>query len=69
MRTLDRLNNLLMTLSARLFGYSATSRRDVDVVFIPARREIVGVPETILRFSGVLSDESRRCVTIVAHGD
>ena len=56
-----------MTLPASLFSYRATARRDVNVVFVPAGREVVRMPETILRLGCIFADESRRCVTIVAN--
>src|SRR5688572_19045783 len=65
--TFDSLYDLLMTFAARQFGHLTSARSDVNVVFKPSCREIVRVPETVACFRGVLGDESRRRVTIVAH--
>src|SRR5215213_761229 len=56
-----------MTLPAGLFGHRATTRRDLNVVVIPASREVIGMPETILGFGGVFADESGRRMAIVAN--
>jgi len=68
-RALDSLHDFLMTFPAGFFSYFTASRRDVNVVFKPAGREIVGVPETIACFSGVLTNESGRRMAIVAHSN
>src|SRR5687767_7099691 len=69
MRAFNRLHNFLMTFAAGLFSYFPPSLRDVNVVFKPARREVVGMPETVACFGCVLANESGRRVAIVAHGD
>jgi hypothetical protein len=63
----NSIDNVLMTLPAGLFCYLPTARRDVNVVFIPARREVVRMPETISRLGGILADESGRRVAIIAN--
>ena len=63
----NSIDNVLMTLPAGLFCYLTTARRDVNVVFIPARREVVRMPETISRLGGILADESGRRVAIIAN--
>lgn len=67
MRAFDSLHDILMTLPASLFSYRATTRRDVNVVFVPAGREVVRMPETILRLGCIFADETGRRVTIVAN--
>src|SRR5215813_4247922 len=67
--TFDSLDDLLMTLAAGLFGHFAAARCDVNVVVVPARREVVGVPEAVTCFGQVLRYESGWGVTIVAHRD
>ena len=56
-----------MTLPAGLFSYRTTARRDVNVVFEPSGREVVRMPETVLRFGCIFADETGWCVTIVAN--
>ena len=56
-----------MTLPAGLFSYRTTARRDVNVVFEPASREVVRVPEAVLRFSCIFADEAGRRMAIVAN--
>ena len=68
-RAFNRLHDFLVTLAAGLFSYFTPSRRDVNVVFKPARREVVGMPETVARFSGVLRNQSGRCMAIIAYGN
>jgi hypothetical protein len=65
----DSLHDFLMTLPAGLFSHFTTAGGDVDVVLEPTRREIVGVPETVACFGGVLCDETWRSVAVVADGD
>ena len=65
-RAFNRLHDILMTLATSLFRHGLTTRRDVYIVFKPAGREVVGVPETVLCFGGVFADESGRRVTVVA---
>ena len=55
-----------MTFPAGLFSYCKAAWRDVNVVFKPAGREIVRVPESIARFSRILRDKPRRRMAIVA---
>lgn len=68
-RTFDSLHDFLVTLAACLFGHLAASRGNVNVVFKPAGREVVRVPETITRFGHVFGHEARRRVAIVAYGN
>ena len=67
-RAFNGLYYFLVTLPAGLFGYRTTTRRDVNVVFKPAGREVVGMPETVFRFGCVLAHEPRRRMAIVADG-
>jgi hypothetical protein len=69
MRAFDGLYDFLVTLAARLFRHLAASWRDVNVVFKPAGREIVRVPETITRFSHVFGHQARWRVAVVAYGN
>lgn len=62
----DRFYNFLMTLATRLFSYIAATLSDVDVVWIPTSREVIGMPETVLRFGCIFRDETGRRVTVVA---
>jgi hypothetical protein len=66
-RAFNRLYDFLVTLAAGLFSYFSASLCDVNVVFKPAGREIVGMPEPIARFSGILRNQSGRRVAIVAN--
>ena len=68
-RAFDSLHNFLVTFPAGLFSYCTTTRRDVNVVFKPAGCEVVGMPETVLRFSVILGDEAGRRMAIIAHGN
>ena len=68
-RAFDRLHDFLVTLAAGLFRYFSDSLRDVNVVFKPAGREIVGMPEPVARFSGVLRNQPGRRVAIIANRD
>ena len=56
-----------MTLAAGLFSYRTTARRDVNVVFEPAGREVVRMPETILRLGCIFADKAGWRMTIVAN--
>ena len=69
MRAFNRLHDFLVTLAAGFFSYLTASGRDVNVVFKPARREIVGMPEAVARFSGVLRNQSGRCMAIITNGN
>jgi hypothetical protein len=66
--TFNRTHDVLMTLSTSRFGHLAAARRDVDVVFEPTSREVIGMPKAIPRFGGVFTDETGRRVAIVANG-
>src|SRR5687767_11678741 len=46
-RTLDRFNDLLVTLPARSLRHGAAVRPHLDIVFKPAGGEIEGMPETV----------------------
>jgi len=63
----DRLHDVVMTFPAGLFRYFTASRRDVNVVFKPAGREVIGVPETVSRLGGVFGNETGRRVAIVTN--
>ena len=67
MRTFNGLDNVLMTFAAGFFRHFTASRCDVNVVFEPAGGEVVGMPETVSRFGGVLGNETGRRVAIVAN--
>src|SRR6185503_12408880 len=60
-------DNVLVTFPAGLFCYLTTARRDVNVVFIPAGREVIRMPETISRLGRILADESGWRVAIIAN--
>src|SRR5687767_1984900 len=66
--TFNGLHDLLVALTAGLFSHFTAAWRDVNVVFKPTCREIVGVPETVACFGGVLGYQSRRRVTVIADG-
>ena len=55
-----------VTLAARVVGDLLIARRDLDGVGIIAAREIERVPETVLRLGGILTNEIRGRVTIIA---
>ena len=57
-----------MTFPAGLFRYFAAAWRDVNVVFIPARREIVRVPKAVACLGHVLGHKTRWGMTIIADG-
>ena len=65
----DGMHDLLKTVPAGLFGYFTAARCDVNVVFEPTCREIVGVPESVACLRHVFRDEARWSMTIVANGD
>jgi hypothetical protein len=67
MRSFDRLHDILVTLATGLFRHGLTTRRNLNVVFKPAGCEVVGMPETVSRFSSVFANEPGRRMTIVAH--
>jgi hypothetical protein len=56
MRAFDGLDDFLVTFPAGLFSYFKAAWRDVNVVFKPAGREVIGMPETITRFRCVLAN-------------
>ena len=56
-----------MTLAASLFRHLAASWCDVDVVFEPTSRKVIGMPKASSRLGGVFTDEPGRSVAIVAH--
>lgn len=65
--TFNSVDYFLMTLPACFFSYLASSWCDLDVVVEPSRREVIGMPETILCFGCVLADQSRWGMAIVAN--
>ena len=69
MPAFDRVHSFLMAFPASLFGYCLSVIRDADVVFEPAGREVIGMPESVAGFGRVLGDKLRRRVAIVADGD
>lgn len=56
-----------MTFATRLFSHIAAALSDVDVIWIPTRREVIGMPETVLRFGYIFRYQTGRRVTIVAN--
>ena len=68
-RAFNSLHNFLVTFPASLFSHRPTTRRDVNVVFIPAGREIVRVPKAVARLGHVLGNKTRRRMTIIADSD
>ena len=57
-----------MAAAAGVLGYSQIQACDLNVVGIPAAREIEGVQKAIQRFDRVLPNEIVRGVAVVAAG-
>jgi hypothetical protein len=62
-------DNLFVALEASGLRHVEVSPRNVNLLREMTRREGERVEESVHRFRRVLSDESRRRVTVVAHRD
>ena len=68
MLSFNRVHGFLMTFPAGFFGDFKAVFGNADVVFEPAGRKVIGMPESVARLGHVLADELRRRVTVVADG-
>ena len=61
-------SNVFVAAAASILGYAVIKARDLDGVGIPSRGEVKRVPESVVRFDGVLADEVVGRVAVVAGG-
>lgn len=66
MGAFDCIHYFLVTFAASLLGYFITVFGNANVVFEPARSEVVGMPKAVARFGHIFTDKLRRCMTVVA---
>ena len=66
---IDRAGDLLMTFPTSLFGYFSAASGDLNLVFKTTGGEVIGMPEAVARFRGVLAQKAGRRVAVVAHSD